>query len=73
MRTADPVALHPFALRAWPFLPASAPPGSWWLGDCGELVRIEADGTASPLEGFSSVAQDPCAGRRPGTAGTAAP
>ncbi len=63
------VAVHRLAVRAWPWLPAEAAPGSWWVGPLGELVQIVADGTAEPLEGFHSVAEDPCAGRR----GRAAP
>lgn len=58
------VDLHPLARRCWPFLPLEAAPGTWWVGPCGELVQVLADGTAEPLEGFHSVAEDPCAGRR---------
>ncbi len=63
------VTLHPLARGCWPFLPVEAPASTWWQGPLGELVQVLEDGTAEPLEGFTSVAQDPCAGRRPGTAG----
>ncbi len=56
--------VHPLALGAWPFLPTSAPPGTWWVGPLGELVQMLEDGTAEPLEGFHSIAENPCAGRR---------
>ncbi len=58
------VRLAPCARREWPWLPAEARSGTWWQGPCGELVQVLEDGTAEPLEGFHSVAEDPCAGRR---------
>jgi hypothetical protein len=56
------------ARRAWPFLPASAPAGSWWQGPTGDLVRVEPDGTATPLAAPGhprpGIAADPTARRR---------
>jgi hypothetical protein len=63
------VRLDARAVRCWPWLPASAPSGSWWQSLTGELVQVLEDGTAEPLEGFRSVAEDPFAARRPGAAG----
>lgn len=51
------------ALAAWPWLPAAAPPGTWWVSDVGELARVLDDGTVEDLEGFHSIAENPCARR----------
>jgi hypothetical protein len=61
-------AIAAAARRAWPFLPEAAPAGSWWQGPGGEVVRVEADGSASPLAAPGhprpGVAADPCARRK---------
>lgn len=56
--------VDPRALRAWTWLPEAAPPGSVWLGPCGERVRVLDDGTAEEVGEVPrrwSVAADPCA------------
>ncbi len=62
------VRLAACARQAWPFLPSSAEPGTWWQGPLGELVRVEPDGTATlapnPLPHWRGPAGDPCAGTR---------
>ena len=40
------VALHPLALRCWPWLPAVAREGRIFIGPTGQVLRIRCDGGA---------------------------
>lgn len=61
-----PVVVDARARRAWPFLPAVAPPDTIWQGPAGELVRVLEDGTAAvagvEVPRLKSAASDPCSG-----------
>jgi len=62
MKAQVKVSLH--ARSAWPFLPVTAPPGSWWIGPLGELVQVLEDGTVdllpTTLPHCRGAAADPC-------------
>ena len=61
------VLIDPRARRAWPWLPAAAPRGAWFVGPLGERVTILSDGRVDPipdpLPHLRGPAADPCAGR----------
>jgi hypothetical protein len=52
---------------ARPWLPAEAPPWTFWFGPDGHAVRVNADGSATPVlvpgHPRAGVAADPCATR----------
>jgi hypothetical protein len=57
------VEVDPRARWAWPHLPATAAPGTWWIGPTGERVRVNEDGTADEAHEVPrrwSSSSDPC-------------
>lgn len=59
--------IDPRERRARPWLPVEAPPWTFWVAPDGPVVRLNADGSATPMlaPGMPrpGIASEPCATR----------
>jgi len=59
-----PVAIDARERSARPWLPETAPPWTFWIGPDGSTVRVNADGTVTPVlapgHPRPGIAAEPC-------------